>query len=188
MPSWQMVSCGRCRRCLVSPAHGPYLFFHKSGGKRIHRYGGKSAVPGEQAPVSLRNLGGPDGYAGARLDRAREEERERVRAKADAEYERRKACLTPAQTGKIDAVMALLARLKLVQRRQRDETDRRVREAEREHSSPRGGGSAARPGLIARAAAQIRAEVAEQFALEIKTIRKDIAHQKAELRKMLKAS
>ncbi len=83
--------------------------------------------------------------------------------------------------------MGLFARLRLVQRCQGQATERRVREAEQEHAS-RNGGGAAPPGLLARAAAQIKAEVAEQYAHEVKELKKQIAEQKKELRARLKAS
>ncbi len=197
-----MVSCGSCKKCLSGvPSHGPYLYYHERtvGKGRRHRYGGggNGADAGGGDVIALKGKDGPDGYAGARLDRAREEERERIQARADAEYARRERAMTPEQREKRQVVLGLLSRLGVVQRRQRRETDRRVREAEREHAeTPRDGGSpssssssgAAPPGLLSRAAAHIRAEVAQQYAHEIKELKKQIAEQKKELAQMFKAS
>ncbi len=201
MAHWQLVNCGACKRCLSGGGgvHGPYLFWHerKGGKEREHKYGGKGTS--DATSISLKDPGPPDGYAGAQLDRAREEERERIRARADADYERRERAMTSEQREKRQVVLGLLSRLSVVQRRQRRETDRRVREAEQEHAeTPRGGGSsssssssssgAAPPGLLSRAAAHVRAEVAQQFAQEVADLKKQIAQQKKELAQMLKAS
>ncbi len=48
----QMVNCGSCRLCLAvggaGGVHGPYPHHFESlgGGKKVHRYGSGSSVPG----------------------------------------------------------------------------------------------------------------------------------------------
>ncbi len=193
----------------------PHHFECTSGGKRVHRYGpggssfagGCTTLPpevaydasppwGEEKPTEEDAIARQKAKAEQEEHERRREERlkdqavkRRVNAAekrlgrsltarevalvyyAEKDAERRESQLTKKQRRKLEEILGQQARHKQLQRERNREIERRRAE--------RG------PGLTERAIQEIKKEVSEQFAQEIRELEKQLAESKAEMKKML---
>lgn len=161
--------------------HGPYPYrWQGSGDQRRHLYGGGGDS------LELQRLRGIDEEGDEEVRRIREEA-ERLREEAKRNSEERERRLTPAQREKRDGIMALLARLRRVNRQ-----ERLAREAEKDsgEGGRKSGGKSKKkkPSLIERGMKELGKQTKEQLRNEAKDIKRQIKHEKAELAKMLAAS
>lgn len=181
--AWEMVSCGKCKKCLAGGrVHGPYPYcWQGSGDERRHLYGG-----GENS-LELQRLRGADEAGEEGVRRIREEVK-RLREEAEKDAEERERKLTSEQQQKREGIMALLARLRSVNRWERLAREREEDSREPGRNSDAKKSGKKKPGLVERGMRELGRQTAEQLRQETKDIRKQIKQQKKELAKMFAAN
>lgn len=170
----EMVSCGKCERCLAGGrVHGPYRYrWEGSGKRRRHLYGGGE----ESLTLALQRLRGMDESDEEEIRQLRDEA-ERLQEEAERDAEEREKKLTPRQREKRDGIMVLQARLR--------RAAWWLREVEKSNGASKKKPRKKKPNLIEQGMKELGKQTSEQLRYEIKSIRRQIKQEKKELQKML---